>query len=274
MALIYCSECGKQYSDKAVACPNCGNPTNPVAAPAQPQYNAQPQYTAQPQYNAQPQYAAPAPQIADVLSSKEQTSGIIWAVIAGLQVIAGLLGAWLVLIVAVVNGIVAYSSFQKAKKVKRPYPGMVAEYEKQQTSLIVTLVYNLIFGGIIGVAGSIYDLVTRNYVLNNRAAFEAIAAENARKDEEEAAANGKVRLTVEYACAGGAATAIACTLDGLAEKHLVSSAAPASIYVAPGVHVLTVKYNFKDYRFQVVMEGNKTVSLYGSISDVKLNGIR
>ena len=132
----------------------------------------------------------------------------------------------------------------------------------------------LIFGGIIGVAGSIYDLVTRNYVLNNRAAFEAIAAENARKDEEEAAANGKVRLTVEYACAGGAATAIACTLDGLAEKHLVSSAAPASIYVAPGVHVLTVKYNFKDYRFQVVMEGNKTVSLYGSISDVKLNGIR
>ena len=28
MALIKCDECGKEYSDKASACPNCGNPTN------------------------------------------------------------------------------------------------------------------------------------------------------------------------------------------------------------------------------------------------------
>lgn len=28
MALINCSECGKQVSDKAVSCPNCGNPIN------------------------------------------------------------------------------------------------------------------------------------------------------------------------------------------------------------------------------------------------------
>ena len=27
MALIKCDECGKEYSDKAPACPNCGNPT-------------------------------------------------------------------------------------------------------------------------------------------------------------------------------------------------------------------------------------------------------
>lgn len=26
MALIACNECGKQISDKAAACPNCGNP--------------------------------------------------------------------------------------------------------------------------------------------------------------------------------------------------------------------------------------------------------
>lgn len=29
MALINCSECGKEYSDKAPACPNCGCPTTP-----------------------------------------------------------------------------------------------------------------------------------------------------------------------------------------------------------------------------------------------------
>lgn len=28
MALIKCSECGKEVSDKAESCPNCGNPIN------------------------------------------------------------------------------------------------------------------------------------------------------------------------------------------------------------------------------------------------------
>ena len=32
MALIECSECGKEISDKAGACPNCGNPLNPAPA--------------------------------------------------------------------------------------------------------------------------------------------------------------------------------------------------------------------------------------------------
>ena len=31
MALIFCRECGKQYSDQAPACPNCGCPTNSVS---------------------------------------------------------------------------------------------------------------------------------------------------------------------------------------------------------------------------------------------------
>ena len=30
MALIKCSECGKDVSDKASNCPNCGNPANQV----------------------------------------------------------------------------------------------------------------------------------------------------------------------------------------------------------------------------------------------------
>ena len=30
MALIICSECGKEFSDKAAACPNCGCPTEEV----------------------------------------------------------------------------------------------------------------------------------------------------------------------------------------------------------------------------------------------------
>jgi predicted RNA-binding Zn-ribbon protein involved in translation (DUF1610 family) len=41
MALIKCSECAKEVSDKAAACPNCGAPLNPrpesvTLSPAQP----------------------------------------------------------------------------------------------------------------------------------------------------------------------------------------------------------------------------------------------
>ena len=30
MALIKCPECGKEFSDKASACPNCGCPTSEI----------------------------------------------------------------------------------------------------------------------------------------------------------------------------------------------------------------------------------------------------
>lgn len=35
MSMIICNECGKEISDKAQSCPNCGNPIN--IAPIQPQ---------------------------------------------------------------------------------------------------------------------------------------------------------------------------------------------------------------------------------------------
>lgn len=266
MALIICSECGKQYSDKAMACPNCGNPTHPVSIPVQPQ--SQPQYSSV----AQSQMTTPmVSQYAEKLATKEQTSGIIWTVIAVLQVIIGISGAWFTLIVALFNGIFAYNSFQKAKKVRTPYPGMVAEYEKQLTSIIIALVYNAIFGGIVGVAGNIFDLITRNYVLTNRAFFESVAEENAKKAEEEAHATGKVCLTIQYASSSGAAAAIQYTIDGQPEKHIVNKAAPVNHYLAPGAHTIGIKYNFKDYSFPFELDGNKTLSFYGSVKEVKLN---
>ena len=266
MALIICSECGKQYSDKAMACPNCGNPTHTIPTPIQPQN--QPQYatTAHTQMNA----PAVSP-YAEKLATKEQTSGIIWTVIAVLQVIIGISGAWFTLIVALINGFAAYNSFQKAKKVRNPYPGMVAEYEKQLTSFIIALVYNAIFGGVIGVAGNIFDLITRNYVLTNRAAFESMAEENAKKAEEEAHATGKVCLTIQYASSSGAAAAVQYTIDGQPEKHIVNKAAPVNHYLAPGAHTIAMKYNFKDHSFPFELDGNKTLSFYGSVKDVKLN---
>lgn len=40
MALIKCPDCGKEFSDQATACPNCGRPNQPVASiPKEPQNN-------------------------------------------------------------------------------------------------------------------------------------------------------------------------------------------------------------------------------------------
>ena len=40
MALIICPECGKQFSDKAAACPNCGCPTSEIVKTAAPKSNS------------------------------------------------------------------------------------------------------------------------------------------------------------------------------------------------------------------------------------------
>lgn len=269
MALIICSECGKQYSDKALACPNCGNPTHTILTPIQPQ--SQPQYTTATQYQMITPAVSP---YAEKLATKEQTSGIIWTVIAAIQIIIGISGLWVTLYIAILNGITAWGSFQKAKKVRNPYIGMVQEYEQQLTALIFALIYNAVLGGIIGVAGNIFDLITRNYVLTNRAAFESMAVENAKKAEEVAYANGKVCLTIQYTRGSGGAGSVPYIIDGQSEKHVVNKTAPVNHYLSPGMHTITFTYNFKKYSFPVELNENKTLSLHGSTWVIKLNSCK
>ena len=258
MAMIYCTECGNQISDKAMFCPNCGNPVRPTS----------PNYS----YSGHSSGTGITDsQCVDKLAAKEQTSGIIWMVIAILQFMIGLAGAWIVLVIAILNALAAIGSFQKAKKVKQPYPGMVEEYDKQLTSFIISLVYNAVFGGVIGVAGNVFDLVTRNYVLSNRAIFERMAGEQVRKTDAEAATSGKVRLTVQYSCTPGAATAARYTVDAMPVKHLVTNAAPVTLYLTPGVHTISFKYNFKDFAFWFELHENCTLSFLGTLTEIKLN---
>lgn len=44
MALIKCTECGKEFSDKASACPNCGCPISEIVGTTTTQSNVTPQY--------------------------------------------------------------------------------------------------------------------------------------------------------------------------------------------------------------------------------------
>lgn len=102
-----------------------------------------------------------------VLIDKEKIAFIIWLIIGILQClsIAGIIcGAW--------NIYAAVQTNNRCKTLESYPRGVYAMYEREQTNLIIALVLNLILGGCIGIAGVIYDYVTRDYVMKNREYFE------------------------------------------------------------------------------------------------------
>ena len=107
-------------------------------------------------------------QLAKTLSEREQLSAILWLIIGIIQVIslAGIVcGVW--------NIYCAYSRFKQSKAVLTPYPGLVQSYDKWMTNIIISIVINVILGGVIGVAAAIFDLIgIRGYVLENKQLFE------------------------------------------------------------------------------------------------------
>lgn len=171
----YCPYCGKELMDAAVICVGCGCAvgTPPPAAAPMP---------------TQPYYAtAQAPQqLLQKLSQRVQIDGIIWLVIGILQVLSGLsasallsfLGfdgiAWTLLIVGVLNIVAAAQDLKYSKAVLLDPRDIVPKFEPL-VGPIITLIYNLLIGGLIGVAGSIYYFIAvRGFVMDNRAAFDAM----------------------------------------------------------------------------------------------------
>lgn len=112
-------------------------------------------------------------QLAKTLSEREQLSAILWLIIGIIQVIscAGVVcGVW--------NIYCAYCRFKQSKAVLTPYPGLVQSYDKWMTNIIISIVINVILGGVIGVAAAIFDMIgIRGYVLENKQAFEEMEAD-------------------------------------------------------------------------------------------------
>lgn len=106
--------------------------------------------------------------VTKTLSEREKTAGIIWLVIGILQClscVAIICGAW--------NIYAATTRFKQAQSVLNPWKGIVATYDAWQKNIIIGIVINVLFGGVIGVAGSLYDfLAVRDYVLSNKKVFE------------------------------------------------------------------------------------------------------
>lgn len=156
----YCTHCGKELLDEAVICVGCG-----CAVDGQ---NTQ---------TAKGQQADGATLI-NTLSQRVNTNAIIWLVIGILQIIGGIFINWFLLIVGVLNIISSVQDMKYSKVLLEKPTGVVVKFESL-TGPIITLIYNLVIGGIIGVIGSIYYFVAiRSYVMENKQFFASLDEAN------------------------------------------------------------------------------------------------
>ena len=142
----YCTHCGKEIMDEAVICMNCGCQVKKEASIAE-------------------------DVLVNDLSSRLKTNGVIWICIASIQILAGIAFDWILLIIGVLNIISAINDLTYSKTVLDNPTAIVKRFEPL-TGAIIVLIYNLIFGGIIGVIGSVYYLTAiRGFVVSNKTAF-------------------------------------------------------------------------------------------------------
>lgn len=152
----YCAHCGKEMLDEAVLCVNCG-----CAVSGQ---NNQ----------AANKTVGEGTTLLNTLSQRLNTNGIIWLVIGILQILGGVFFDWFLLIVGVLNIISSVQDMKYSKTLQESPNGIVAKFEPL-TGPIITLAYNLLIGGVIGVIGSIYYFVAiRNFVMENKQFFASL----------------------------------------------------------------------------------------------------
>lgn len=146
---MYCKNCGNLLNDSVTFCSVCGTRVKEINnVPKKPYEN-----------------------VINILSQRLNTNGIIWLVIGILQILGGIFINWYLLIIGVLNIVSSVKDIQYSKELLENPTGIVSKFEPL-TGPIITLIYNLIIGGIIGVIGSIYYFVAiRNYVMENKIVF-------------------------------------------------------------------------------------------------------
>ena len=165
----FCSNCGNEVHENAVVCIKCGC--------AIPQMDASKQHMTQNKKS-----------VLDVISQRIQINGIIWLAVGALQIILGILDVrenWFLLLVGAINLVYGFADLKYSKDcLVRPI-GIVKQ-AKPLVRTVIVLVYNLLIGAIIGVAGSIYYLVAvRAYILENERAFLEIEQQRSGVDSQQ-----------------------------------------------------------------------------------------
>lgn len=150
-----CAHCGNAMMDEAKFCVNCGT-----------QANGYSNYTYQSQQNRN--FFDNSQMLRQNIGIRETVSGIIWICVGGIQTLISIFAFWYLIFVGIWN--IVFGIKRVNKKDKLLYMSIdeiYNDYSSRLASIIVFLVLNVLFGGIIGVAGAIYDLVVRNYVIQN-----------------------------------------------------------------------------------------------------------
>ncbi len=150
----FCSKCGKEMIDEAAFCPDCGCAVGGTA----------------------PQAQKNSADLLNTLAQRLNTNAIIWIVIGALQILGGLFLSYFLAIVGALNIFSSINDLNYSKTLHENPTGIVEKFEPL-IGPIITLGYNLIFGGVIGAVGSIYYLLAiRNFVLENRQQFIEMGA--------------------------------------------------------------------------------------------------
>lgn len=144
----YCTKCGKELYDEAVICMGCGcmveNNTNNANS-----------------------VGCIDRGVLNTLSQRVKTNAVIWMIIGAIQIVTGVF-----FIVGILNIVSAIDDLKYSKDLLENPIGVVEKFEPITMPLIV-FAYNLIFGGIVGVVGSIYYfLAIRGFVMENKSKLQ------------------------------------------------------------------------------------------------------
>lgn len=162
---MFCRYCGSEHSDGARFCSRCGKPTSIQANYAEPRT-----YTPNISISAQ----VSDQDLLAKFSERVKINAIIWMVVAIIQILLGVYAGLVLLIIGVLNLITSITDLNLSRTVMQKPVGIVKRV-KPLVGPTITLIYNFIFGGMIGVAGSIYYLVAvRGLVIENESRFNEI----------------------------------------------------------------------------------------------------
>ena len=186
--MSFCPNCGNQVDEGMKFCKNCGKPLTESQADDRPEANNAQAAEYQMPPNTGQQYQQPMPQknILQQLYGRVKVNAIILLVAACFQYLAGIaymiidfiegydgivagIGV-LTIIVAVINTLLSIRGFRYIRDVMYRPVGIYAKFSPLAGSIIM-LICNVLFGGIIAIAGSICALTVRNFVVNNEWQF-------------------------------------------------------------------------------------------------------
>lgn len=107
-------------------------------------------------------------QFKNSLGNREMISGIIWVCVGAYQIAISFFAFWYLLFLGIWNIVMGILSINRKKDIlEKSGTAIYNAYAGTPTSIIIALIINLLVGGIIGVAGAIYDLMVRDYVVKH-----------------------------------------------------------------------------------------------------------